>query len=74
MAKNLVFLVLWFVLTPLLLISTIFYSTKQNASQNLLDVYPSISANEFEINNDIEGQVLSTQINDLRPYIVSRFL
>jgi len=74
MAKNLVFLVLWFVLTPVLLTFTIFYSAKQNASQNLLDVYPSISANEFEINNDIEGQVLSTQINDLRPYIVSRFL
>src|SRR3989338_11183407 len=74
MAKNLVFLGLLFFLTPVLLTFTIFYSAKQNASQNLLDVYPSISANEFEINNDIEGQVLSTQINDLRPYIVSRFL
>ena len=39
MAKNLVFLVLWFVLTPVLLTFTIFYSAKQNASQNLLDVY-----------------------------------
>jgi len=54
MTKNLVFLVLWFALTPVLLISTIFYSTKQNAEATLPGNYPTVSSSELEIYNNIE--------------------
>lgn len=74
MAKKLVFLLVWFLGTPLVLAFTIFLTTSQNTNIKASENYPSIAANEFELNNNIEGQVLSTEVSDLRPYIVSRFL
>ncbi|OGE13360.1 hypothetical protein A3G14_01650 [Candidatus Curtissbacteria bacterium RIFCSPLOWO2_12_FULL_38_9] len=74
MAKNLVSLLLWFIFTPILLISAIFITAKQNANQSSLENYASVASNEFEINNNIEGQVLSAEISDLRPYTLSKFL
>lgn len=74
MAKNLVLLLLWFILTPIFLASTIFVSLKQNSEKNLLENYPSIATSELEINNNLEGEILSAKIDDMRPYIVSKFL
>lgn len=74
MAKKLVLLLTWFLVTPTLLLSLIFVSSKENSNKKILENYPQITTNEFEINNDIEGQVLGTRIDDFRPYIVAKFL
>ncbi len=74
MLKNLIFLSLWFLITPPLLIALIFFAARQNHPANVLEQYPSVATDEFEINNNIEGQVLGTKIQDMRPYIVARFL
>lgn len=73
MLKRLAFLVIWGLLTPPLLIGAIYVTLKQNRETQVLASYPIITASEFEVNN-IEGQVLGTKIDDIRPYLVSKFL
>lgn len=74
MAKKLVLLLTWFLVTPTLLLSLLFITSNKNSDKKALSNYPQITTNEFNINNNIEGQVLGTQINDFRPYIIANFL
>lgn len=74
MLKNLAFLFLWFFVTPPLLFFAILFAARQNHQFNLYQSYPQIANEEFKIDNDMEGQVLAVKIQDIRPYLVSRFL
>lgn len=74
MFRKLVFLSAWFLLTPPLIILTLFlfYNSNQNTSESAIN--KPIKITEIQIDNAIEGEVLATQIDDMRPIIVEKFL
>ena len=75
MFKKLVFLSAWFLLTPPLLIVTLFY-LYNNGHQNISGPNTDDTQifTEINPNNTIEGVVLATKIQDIRPFIVEKFL
>jgi len=73
MFRKLVFLSAWFLLTPPLIILTIFsfYNSSKNPSKLVSDP---VKITELQVDNTIEGEVLATKIDDMRPIIVEKFL
>ncbi|OGH17816.1 MAG: hypothetical protein A2868_03105 [Candidatus Levybacteria bacterium RIFCSPHIGHO2_01_FULL_40_15b] len=75
MLKKLALVSLWFLITPpLVLILGLSLSHNKNSSDSFTDISASIDNLPPANGNNINGQVLSEQINDLRPYLVSKFL
>lgn len=74
MIRRLALLSLWLVLTPSLLLTL---AVALSASKNAVSL-PAVSApldvSEVSEQNIIQAQVIATQTNDPRPYIVERFL
>lgn len=74
MFKKLALVFLWFLFTPLLLLMTGVVVHNEHQKTNLQSAFPPIAASQIDIKNNLEGQVVSTRINDMRPYIVNNFL
>lgn len=71
MFKKLALIFSWFLITPIVLSLATFLSFKQGSN---LPKTSSFATNDLEIQNHVEGQVLGTKIDDIRPYIVANFL
>lgn len=74
MFKKLALVFLWFLLTPLLLLMTGAVAHNEHQKTEFQSAFPPIAASQIDIKNNVEGIVISTRINDTRPYIVSNFL
>ena len=74
MFRKLVFLSAWFLLTPPLIILTIFSFYNSSLGPSKLNNRDPVKITELQIDNTIEGEVLATQIDDMRPIIVEKFL
>ncbi len=74
MFKKLALVFLWFLLTPLLVLLTGIVAHHEHLKTNFQSAFPPITASQLDIKNNLAGNVISTRINDMRPYIVSNFL
>lgn len=74
MFKKLALVFLWFMLTPLLLLMTGVAAHRDHQKSNFQSAFPPIAASQLDIKNNVEGQVISTHIDDVRPYLVANFL
>lgn len=72
MFKKLGLVFVWFLVTPTVLVGAIAYLYQQSQIDNFLKNAP--VTNTIQTNSHIEGQVLGTRIDDMRPYLVSNFL
>lgn len=74
MLKKLAIVLTWFVFTPAMIILLSASLTIHNSKVKTLDTLQALKITEPAIDNNIEGQVLGTIIEDPRPFIVARFL
>lgn len=74
MLKKLAVVSIWLAFTPVLIILLSASLTIHNSKVKTLDTLQALKITEPASNNNIEGQVLGTKIEDPRPYIVARFL
>lgn len=62
----------WFLITPLVIVSLLIFSSQRSKNMNLSDVGPQVT--ESSPSNEVDAQVLGIQITDMRPYYISNFL
>ena len=74
MFKKLGLLFLWFAATPVLLVFATFLLYDQSKTVPIPVLNYPVIISEAENINSLDGQVLGIQVNDIRPYIVERFL
>lgn len=74
MFKKLGLIFVWLLLTPLVLLSSgLFVHQISKNSQAAIVGLPEMSS-ELGLENQMQGEVLGTQIDDMRPYYVANFL
>lgn len=75
MFKKLALVFAWFLATPLLLVTTGVLASRDNTLKSKVETdLPPIIISQASGSNNLEGQVLGTQISDIRPFIVAKFL
>lgn len=76
MIRRLTLVSLWLLITPTLviLISILLAAPKSYAAHTTITAPLQASVADTSVPNNIQGQVISTEITDTRPYIVERFL
>lgn len=71
MIRKFAIVFLWFLVTPLVIISLLIFSSQRAKNTNPSNVGPQVTQSP---SNEVEAQVLGIQITDMRPYYVSNFL
>lgn len=64
----------WFLITPIALVFLFVLINQHKKIDYLAKVGPSIIAEAFHEENQLDGEVLGIQITDIRPYYVENFL
>ena len=64
----------WFLITPIALAFLFILINQHNKIDYLAKVGPSIAAQNYSQNNQLDGQVLGVEISDMRPYYIANFL
>jgi len=73
---KLAFVILWFLISPLVIVSSLYLARQNSLKQTSLSIPSEIALNikENPTQNNLQGQVLGVQIEDLRPLLVEDFL
>ncbi len=74
MLRKLRLVLIWFIISPLVILLSGFFLYQKSRSTPILGLKSSQASIELNSQNHIDGQVLGTQITDMRPYYVANFL
>ena len=74
MLRKLGLVLFWLIISPLVILLSGFFLLQKSQSTPIFNLKGSQASIEPNSQNHIGGQVLGTQINDLRPYYVANFL
>lgn len=74
MLRKLGLVLFWLIISPLVILTSGFFLHQRNQPTSIFDFKSSQASIEPNSQNHIDGQVLGTQITDMRPYYVANFL